>query len=48
MSMFKDKRVDYGLLAGALLIGGALLPYYLSDSECADEIQSIGPVKRDP
>ena len=48
MSMFKDKRVIYGLLAGAAVIGGALMSYYLSDSESAGEIQSIGPVKRDP
>ena len=45
--MFKDKRVVYGLLAGAAIIGGALASYYLSESESPGEIPSIGPVKRD-
>lgn len=48
MSLFKDKRITYALLAGAVtIIGGALLSHYLSDGGSPDEIPSIGPVKRD-
>lgn len=47
MSLFQDKRVVYGLLAGAVvLVGAAILSHHYGSSN--EEAQpSIGPLKRD-
>ena len=44
----KDKRVVYGLLAGAAILVGAYLYHKLGSSEAETEAaDSIGPLRRD-
>ena len=50
MSLVKDKRVVYGLLAGAaVIVGAAVLSHYYGSSSSAEAEPSlsIGPLKRD-
>ena len=44
---FQDKRVVYGLLAGAAVLVGAVLYHQYSSSDEPDMSESIGPLKRD-
>ena len=50
MSLFKDKRVVYGLLAGAaVIVGAAVISHYMGSSSAveAEPSAAIGPLKRD-
>ena len=47
MSLVKDKRVVYGVLAAAALLVGAVVMYKYGDSEGGEEEIDIGPLKRD-